>query len=140
MLANMTMMKPLLIALLLGSALTARAQTSVQPDGKTLFAKSCAACHQASGAGIQGAFPALKGSRFVLGDASAVITVVLKGRGGMPTFAASMDDDKLAQVISYVRQSWGNQAGAVSAQDVQAVRSASGSGEAARQDKPTNIH
>lgn len=109
-------------------------------DGKALFAKNCAACHQVSGAGIPGAFPALKGNRFVQGDANAVITTVLKGRGGMPTFAATLDDEKLSLIISHVRQSWGNQAAPVSAQDVQAVRSAAGTGEVVKQDKPTNIH
>ncbi len=139
----MTTTKHLLPGLLMGAAALANAQPSPGvsgADGKALYAKSCAACHQPTGAGIAGAFPPLKGSRFVQGDATAVITTVLKGRGGMPTFATSLDDDKLAQVISYVRQTWGNQAGAVSAQDVQAVRSATGSQDAAKQDKPTNIH
>ncbi len=69
-------MKKWLLAIitLLGTAALA------QPlDGKALFAKNCAACHQASGTGIQGAFPALKGNRLVLGDANPVITTVLKG-------------------------------------------------------------
>jgi mono/diheme cytochrome c family protein len=109
-------------------------------DGKSLFAKNCAACHQASGAGIAGAFPALKGNQFVLGDSGAVISTVLKGRGGMPTFATSIDDDKLALVLSYIRQSWGNQAAAVSAQQVQAVRSQSSAGEVVKQEQPTNVH
>src|SRR6266571_9270956 len=115
----MRMKRLVLIALLAGGA-QAAAQTV---DGKSLFAKNCAACHQATGAGVPGAFPALKGNRFVQGDAGAVITTVLMGRGGMPTFAESIDDAQLAQVISYIRQAWGNQAPAVSAQEVQAVRS-----------------
>jgi cytochrome c6 len=130
-------MKKILLLVLLAVAAQARAQTL---DGKSLFAKNCAACHQASGAGIPGAFPALKGNKFVQGDSGAVITTVLKGRGGMPTFATSLEDDKLALVLSYVRQSWGNQAGPVSAEQVQAVRSASGAGEAIRQEQPTNVH
>ncbi len=130
-------MKKMMLLALLGAAAHVGAQTL---DGKSLFAKNCAACHQASGAGIPGAFPALKGNKFVLGDSGAVISTVLKGRGGMPTFASSIDDDKLALVLSYIRQSWGNQAAPVSAQQVQAVRSASGAGEALKQEQPTNVH
>jgi mono/diheme cytochrome c family protein len=130
-------MKKMMLMVLLGVAAQAGAQTL---DGKSLFAKNCAACHQASGAGIPGAFPALKGNSFVLGDSGAVISTVLKGRGGMPTFATSIDDEKLALVLSYIRQSWGNQAAPVSAQQVQSARSASGAGEAVRQEQPTNVH
>ena len=137
--AGHTMQHALLpVALLLALANPAQAQAL---DGKTLFAKNCAACHQATGLGIQGAFPALKGNKFVQGEPGAVIATVLKGRGGMPTFAASLDDDKLALVISYARQSWGNQAGAITAQDVQAVRDVSATPEAHKpQAAPTNIH
>lgn len=134
-------MKTMMLLALLAAATQAGAQALAQTvDGKSLFAKNCAACHQASGAGIPGAFPALKGNKFVLGEPGAVIATVLKGRGGMPTFASSIDDDKLALVLSYVRQSWGNGAAPVSAQEVQSVRAASGAGEAIRQEQPTNVH
>jgi cytochrome c6 len=130
-------MKKVILMVLLGVAAQAGAQTV---DGKAVFAKNCAACHQASGAGIPGAFPALKGNTFVQGDPGAVISTVLKGRAGMPTFATSIDDEKLAQVLSYIRQSWGNKADAVSAQEVQAVRSQSSAGEVIKQEQPTNVH
>lgn len=130
-------MKKVILMALLGLAAQAGAQTL---DGKTVYAKNCAACHQASGAGIPGAFPALKGNKFVLGEPGAVVSTVLKGRAGMPTFATSIDDDKLALVLSYIRQSWGNQAGAVSVQEVQTVRSQSSAGEVIKQDQPTNVH
>ena len=130
-------MKRWMAVALLGLGAQAGAQTL---DGKAVFAANCAACHQASGAGIPGAFPALKGNRFVQGDAGAVITTVLMGRGGMPTFAESIDDAQLAQVISYVRQAWGNQAPAVSAQEVQAVRSHANAGDVVKPEAPTNAH
>ena len=121
--------------------LSVTAQAGAQGlDGKSLFGKNCAACHQASGAGIPGAFPALRGNPFVQGDSGAVIATVLKGRGGMPTFAASIDDEQLALVLSYIRQAWGNQGAAVAAQQVGMVRSASGAGDAVRQEQPTNVH
>jgi cytochrome c6 len=95
-------------------------------DGKTLFAKNCAACHQATGKGIPGAFPALAGNGFVQGAPADVATVLLKGRGGMPDFSGSLDDGEIAQVLTYVRTSWGNGAPPVAEQDVVATRAALG--------------
>lgn len=119
----------LLAAALLLPALDAAAQAA---DGKTLFAKNCAACHQANGRGIPGAFPALAGNGFVQGAPVEVATVLLKGRGGMPDFSGSLDDGEIAQVLSYVRTSWGNSAGAISEQEVGSQRSALGVGPASR--------
>ena len=118
----------LISPLLLGAAIGAHAQTPA--DGKTLFAKNCAACHQASGKGIPGAFPALAGNSFVQGTPGDVATVLLKGRGGMPDFSGSLDDGEIAEVLSYVRASWGNSASALSGADVGAQRKALGVGPA----------
>jgi len=119
----------LIPALLLGAiASGAHAQTAA--DGKTLFAKNCAACHQASGKGIPGAFPALAGNSFVQGAPADVATVLLKGRGGMPDFSGSLDDGEIAQVLSYVRTSWGNSAGPLNGDEVGAQRTALGVGPA----------
>jgi cytochrome c6 len=95
-------------------------------DGKALFAKNCAACHQANGKGIPGAFPALAGNPFVLGAPTEAATVLLKGRGGMPDFSGSLDDAEIAQVLSYVRSSWGNSAAPLNEQEVGAQRNALG--------------
>jgi cytochrome c6 len=92
-------------------------------DGKALFAKNCAACHQATGLGIPGAFPALKGDAFVVGDPALVIATVLKGRAGMPSFAASLDDEKLGAILTYVRSAWGNKGSAVATAEVATIRS-----------------
>ena len=94
------------------------------PDGKALFARNCAACHQATGRGIPGAFPALAGNALVQGPAAEVATVLLKGRGGMPDFSGSMKDPEIALVLSYVRSSWGNQAAPLQEQEVAALRDA----------------
>ncbi|WP_020654649.1 c-type cytochrome [Massilia niastensis] len=111
----------LLLAAMAGQAGAQEAPTA-RPDGKTLFAKNCAACHQANGRGIPGAFPALAASSFVAGAPAEVATVLLKGRGGMPDFSSSLDDAEIAEVLSYVRGNWGNGAGAVSAQEIGAQR------------------
>ncbi len=91
-------------------------------DGKAIFAKNCAACHQASGKGIPGAFPALAGNAFVQGNAGQVAAVLLKGRGGMPDFSPTLSDADIAEVLSFVRSAWGNQAGPLDAQEVAALR------------------
>jgi len=93
------------------------------PDGQALFKGRCSACHQVTGKGIPGAFPALAGNSFVTAPKDDVlIRTVLQGRGGMPSFADSTDDDTLAAILTYVRSAWGNQAPAVKAESVARVR------------------
>lgn len=134
------MKKTILPALLLASTILSAQAGAEALDGKKIFAANCAACHQATGLGIPGAFPALKGNKFAQGDPALVIATVLKGRGGMPTFAESLDDANLAAVISYVRSGWGNTAAPVTEADVKAVRTSSNSAEAEKKETPTNIH
>lgn len=95
-------------------------------DGKAIYTKNCAACHQVTGRGIQGAFPPLAGSAFVMGAPTEVATVLLKGRGGMPDFSASLDDAQIAAVVSYARTSWGNKAAPVSDAEVGTLRASLG--------------
>lgn len=95
---------------------------AAQADGKATFAKYCAACHQATGKGIPGAFPALAGSAFVQGAPEQVAAVLLKGRGGMPDFSPTLSDAEIAEVVSFVRGAWGNRASALGTQEVAALR------------------
>lgn len=87
-----------------------------------VFTDNCAACHQEDGKGIEGAFPALAGDAFVLGDPKKPIHVVLEGRAGMPTFKADLTDAQIAAALTHVRTSWGNAAGAVTPEMVKALR------------------
>ncbi len=107
-----------------GAALAQAGPESASPkaDGQALFAKNCAACHQADGKGIPGAFPALAGSSVVTGAPDEVSEVLLKGRGGMPDFSRSLDDAEIALVVNYTRSSWGNRAPPVSAAEIAARR------------------
>ncbi|MFI5207406.1 MAG: c-type cytochrome, partial [Gemmatimonadales bacterium] len=104
-------------------------------NGQTIFAGTCAACHQPSGQGSPGMFPPLAGSDYVTGDAGRMIRIVLKGLSGAVTVHGGqfngqmppwqqLSDAELAAVISYVRTSWGNSAGAVTAADVAGERAA----------------
>jgi mono/diheme cytochrome c family protein len=66
----------------------------------------------------------LAGSAFAQGPGPEVATVLLKGRGGMPNFSGSLDDQEIAQVLSYVRSSWGNSAPPLAGDEVSALRTA----------------
>lgn len=87
-----------------------------------LFTENCSACHQPDGKGIPGAFPALAGDKFVVGDPAGPVGVVLNGRGGMPTFADQLTDAQIAEILSDVRTSWGNKAKAITPEFVAKVR------------------
>jgi mono/diheme cytochrome c family protein len=102
--------------------------------GKAIFADQCNACHISSGAGIPNMFPALKDSpavqsadptnliRIVLQGARSVATDAAPTAPGMPAFDWKLSDDQVAAVVTYVRNSWGNAAAAVSAGDVKKLR------------------
>jgi cytochrome c oxidase cbb3-type subunit II len=102
--------------------------------GASLYAANCSACHQATGAGLPGAFPPLKGNEVVNDDdATEHIHVVLHGLqatqvggvvygGAMPPFAARLNDAEIAQIIDYERTSWGNHGRSATATQVAAER------------------
>ena len=106
--------------LLAASVWTAEAQAA--PPPQSLFMDNCSACHQATGKGVKGAFPALAGNPFVQGAAGPVMTTVLAGRAGMPSFKDDINDADMASLLTYVRTSWGNKGKPVSASDVAAAR------------------
>jgi cytochrome c oxidase subunit II len=80
--------------------------------GEKAYTANCVACHQATGQGIPGAFPALDGSKTVKGPKEAHIDTVLNGRTGtaMAPFKALSDVD-LASIITYERNAWNNKNG-----------------------------
>jgi cytochrome c oxidase subunit 2 len=87
-------------------------QSELAAKGEKIFAENCAACHQANGKGIPGAFPALDGSKVVNGPADAQIALVLNGKVGtaMPPWK-QLSDTQIAAVITYTRNAWGNHTG-----------------------------
>lgn len=93
-------------------------------DGAAMFAQNCSACHQPMGQGIPGAFPALAGDKFVVGDPKGPAYVVTHGRGGMPNFSADLSDAEVATILSFVRSAWGNSAPPIDAATVASVRGA----------------
>jgi ubiquinol-cytochrome c reductase cytochrome b subunit len=98
----------------------------------------CAACHQAAGNGIPGAFPPLAASAVVAGDPHYLTRIVLYGISGhimvggqaytsaMSGFDSSMSDAQIAQALSYIRGAWGNSAAPVGEDVVKAERAKPG--------------
>ncbi|AYQ86433.1 MULTISPECIES: cytochrome c oxidase subunit II [Burkholderia] len=79
--------------------------------GEEVYKANCAACHQPNGKGL-GAFPALDGSKIANGPIAEHVSIVLHGKGAMPSWA-SLSDVDLASVITFERNSWGNHTGDV---------------------------
>ena len=93
--------------------------------GKDIYGKQCAACHQANGQGIPGAFPALAGSQIATEDLAAHLDIVINGKAGtaMAAFGGQLNDEELAAVITYERNDWGNDTGdIVQPADIAAAR------------------
>lgn len=82
-------------------------------EGEQVYATTCAACHQATGAGLPGAFPSLIGSPVVTGPVSGHIDIVMHGKPGtaMQAFSGQLSPRKMAAVITYERNAWGNNSG-----------------------------
>ncbi|WMD21647.1 cytochrome c [Achromobacter seleniivolatilans] len=109
-----------------------------QSDGAMAFLNNCAACHRSTGKGYTETFPQLAQSSTVnSADPTSLIHIVLKGAQmpgttaaptayAMPGFDWRMSDKEVADVVSFVRSSWGNKGAAVSASEVAKVRKAVG--------------
>ena len=103
--------------------------------GKQVYMGLCFACHQPDGRGLPNVFPPLAGSDFLQADHERAIHIVLKGLSGpvtvngttitsaMPPQEAVLTDAQVADVLTYVLNSWGNHGDAVTADQVKAVRS-----------------
>ena len=76
--------------------------------GAKVYASNCAVCHQVTGKGVPGAFPALDGSAVVSGPKSAQIHLVLNGKNVMPAWKTVLSDTDIAAAITYTRNNWSN--------------------------------
>ena len=103
-------------------------------QGGEMYKQHCADCHGENGQGRAGVYPALAGNRALLMDKpnNAVLSVLYGGFApstqgnaqpfGMPPFMLELSNAQIAQVLSYSRSAWGNQAAPISELQVQAVR------------------
>jgi mono/diheme cytochrome c family protein len=98
-------------------------------EGEQIYGETCIHCHQAGGVGVPNSVPALAGNPFVtMPDPQRVVQRVLFGREKMPAFADTYNDEQIAAVVSYIRNTWGNQASTVSPAYVAEVRAAGAGG------------
>ncbi|MEM7195182.1 MAG: cytochrome c oxidase subunit II [Pseudomonadota bacterium] len=83
--------------------------------GEKTYQSACAACHQPTGTGIPGAFPALAGNAEMLADLDGHIDTLINGRAGtaMQAFGSQLSDVDIAAVVTYARNAWGNDTGDV---------------------------
>lgn len=138
------MMRLLLLLFLIPCALNAQTKKPVQTSsaaalkasverGQTVYAKYCLSCHMADGGGVPYMNPPLIKTKWVLGGKTVLIHQVLKGSNGTveidgDTFRNTMPpqpqltDQQIADVLTYVRNSFGNKASRVTAAEVKAVR------------------
>ncbi len=102
-------------------------------NGQKLYATNCSACHQADGQGLKGAFPPVAASDYLAQGPAAAVNAIINGLSGpvtvngvdynavMPALAYLSDND-VADVVTFVMNSWGNPGGEVQAAEVAAAR------------------
>jgi mono/diheme cytochrome c family protein len=112
------------------------ADDSRMSAGKAIYADSCSACHAMNGEGVANLFPSLAQSSNVRSeDPTSLIRVVLRGARsiatqeeptapGMPSYAWKLNDRQIADVLTYIRNSWGAAAPAVTEDQVRDSRAA----------------
>jgi cytochrome c oxidase cbb3-type subunit 2 len=122
-----------------GESQTETGDDAMLARGRVVYSSLCGVCHGSDGLGKPGQVPPLAGSEWVNAhDVQRVTRIALAGLNGkiqvesrdwnlsMSAMGAALSDADLAAVLTFIRQSWGNQAGAVTADDVTAVRAAVG--------------
>lgn len=108
--------------------------TQQKKAGEKVFKKYCASCHQLDGGGVPNLAPPLIGTKYVLGDKIRLINILLNGfnedveidnehfSNPMPPFESKLTNKDIANVLTFVRSSFGNKASAVTPAEVEAVR------------------
>jgi mono/diheme cytochrome c family protein len=118
------------------AARQAEAPASTMTAGRKLYEQHCTTCHGSDGGGLAPAYPPLAGNRAVtMRESANMARIILQGGFapgtagnprpyGMPPFAHVLNDDEVAQVMTYVRGSWGNRGNEVTAAHVNRYRGA----------------
>ena len=105
----------------------------VMERGKKVYTQYCSPCHQADGSGVPGLNPPLEKTPHVLGNKSALIKIILKGMNTHEEINGEtynnvmaphnhLTDQQISDVLSYVRNSFGNKASVVTVAEVKTVR------------------
>lgn len=105
-------------------------------SGEIVYKQYCLSCHQANGSGVPKLNPPLKGTDWVLGDKTRLINVILKGLQNVDIEDEPYDnvmpahdfltDQQIADVLTYVRSHFGNQASAIAPDEVKTTRAMAG--------------
>jgi mono/diheme cytochrome c family protein len=102
--------------------------------GKRLYSQNCVTCHQATGLGQANVYPPLVKAEYVVGGSKRLVMILLKGLQGplnvlgqnynnvMPAWETTLNDKKIASILTYIRQEWGNSAGPITPEQVAAGR------------------
>lgn len=109
------------------------ATAKTEKQGEAEYLKYCLTCHQPDGNGVRGQFPPLAGNEVVKGPADSLVKIVLFGLEGSITVNGQqynqlmpaqdyLTDQQIADVLTYVRSSWGNNAEAVAQNFIAEVR------------------
>lgn len=109
---------------------------SAPQDGAEIYLTRCMSCHQMNGGGVPGVFPPLTGTEWVTGDEGVLIRIILNGMtgeievngmvytGAMPPWGAFLNDEEMADLLTYIRTEWGNDASDITPEMVAEVREA----------------
>ena len=103
-------------------------------DGQQIYMTRCQSCHMANGEGVQGVFPPVANSPYVSGDKGVLVRMILHGlrgeivvqdvtyNGMMPPWGGFLNDEQVAKVTTYIRANFGNDADAISTEEVAKIR------------------
>ena len=113
-------------------AIVAMTKELQMEKGKLVFMQNCSMCHQLDGKGLPGVFPPLAQSDFLLADKDRSVRIALRGLSGPITVNGTtydnlmpqlpLTDEQVANVLTFIRNSWGNQGDTVSVEEVKQVR------------------
>ncbi len=88
-------------------------------QGERIYQLNCQRCHHPNGEGYRQLFPRLAHNPIVTRhDPTPMIQIVKNGRGAMPGFDAALTNDEIASVLTFIRNSWGNEADPILPEDV----------------------
>lgn len=106
--------------------------SSLHAKGEEVYKQTCQACHQANGEGLPSAFPPLAKSDYLLADKTRAIKQIINGSSGEITVNSkkfngtmppqSLTDEQIADVLNYTLNSWGNNGGVVTVEEVKLQR------------------
>lgn len=109
-------------------------ETADDISGERIYSNECAACHQDNGQGVVGSFPPLVDTEWVTGDPDVPVAIIYDGLHGpievagttydgeMPAVGQGLSAAEVAAVTTYIRSAWGNDASAVTTEEVEGYR------------------